>query len=148
MAYTRTDWVSGETPLSAGNLNNIEDGIEELDSNVDMLSTAIGKAPKILYEAVANVGSPFSFDLYSADGSDHGTYFVTVNRYGSSSLDGVYWMGFFTRLSRGGANLWRRTILSNDSSNTLTVTMSGRTLSITNGSSSSLYAYISIVRLC
>ncbi len=32
MAYTRTDWVSGETPLSADNLNNIEDGIEELNS--------------------------------------------------------------------------------------------------------------------
>jgi len=34
MAYTRTNWVSGETPLSAGNMNNIEDGIEELNSNV------------------------------------------------------------------------------------------------------------------
>lgn len=34
MAYTRTDWVSGETPLSADNMNNIEDGIEELNSNL------------------------------------------------------------------------------------------------------------------
>ena len=34
MAYTRTNWVSGETPLSAGNMNNIEDGIEELNSKV------------------------------------------------------------------------------------------------------------------
>ena len=32
MAYTRTDWVSGGTPLSADNMNNIEDGIEELNS--------------------------------------------------------------------------------------------------------------------
>ena len=30
MAYTRTEWVSGETPLSADNMNNIEDGIEEV----------------------------------------------------------------------------------------------------------------------
>lgn len=29
MAYTRTIWRTGETPLSAGNMNNIEDGIEE-----------------------------------------------------------------------------------------------------------------------
>lgn len=29
MAYTRTTWRTGETPLSAGNMNNIEDGIEE-----------------------------------------------------------------------------------------------------------------------
>ena len=27
MAYSRTDWVTGVTPLSATNLNNIEDGI-------------------------------------------------------------------------------------------------------------------------
>lgn len=33
MAYTRTNWESGVTPLSAGNMNNIEDGIEELNSN-------------------------------------------------------------------------------------------------------------------
>lgn len=33
MAYTRTNWESGVTPLSADNFNNIEDGIEELNSN-------------------------------------------------------------------------------------------------------------------
>lgn len=32
MAYEKTTWVSGETPLSADNMNNIEDGIEELKS--------------------------------------------------------------------------------------------------------------------
>ena len=29
MAYNRTTWVNGETPLSADNMNNIENGIEE-----------------------------------------------------------------------------------------------------------------------
>lgn len=29
MAYTKTIWRTGETPLSAGNMNNIEDGVEE-----------------------------------------------------------------------------------------------------------------------
>jgi len=29
MAYTRTTWLSGETPLSADNMNNIEEGISE-----------------------------------------------------------------------------------------------------------------------
>lgn len=29
MAYTKTIWRTGETPLSAENMNNIEDGIEE-----------------------------------------------------------------------------------------------------------------------
>ena len=32
MAYERTNWIAEETPLSADNFNNIEDGIEELQS--------------------------------------------------------------------------------------------------------------------
>lgn len=39
MAYTRTNWVEEETPLSAQNFNNIEDGIEELQAQkVDKVS--------------------------------------------------------------------------------------------------------------
>lgn len=29
MAYTRTEWENNQTPLSAENMNNIEDGVEE-----------------------------------------------------------------------------------------------------------------------
>lgn len=35
MAYTPTNWVTGQTPLSAANLNNIEQGISDLNSNMD-----------------------------------------------------------------------------------------------------------------
>lgn len=39
MAYTRTQWEESVTPLSAQNMNNIEDGIEELqDGKVDKVS--------------------------------------------------------------------------------------------------------------
>lgn len=39
MAYTRLHWVESTTPLSADNMNNIEDGIEELQSQkVDKVS--------------------------------------------------------------------------------------------------------------
>lgn len=41
MAYTRTNWVSGETPLSATNMNNIEDGIEELNSKIVFEQTTV-----------------------------------------------------------------------------------------------------------
>lgn len=42
MAYERLHWVESETPLSADNMNNIEDGIEELQAQkVDKVS---GKA--------------------------------------------------------------------------------------------------------
>ena len=30
MSYTKTNWVDGETPINAANLNNIENGIAEL----------------------------------------------------------------------------------------------------------------------
>lgn len=30
MSYTKTNWVDGETPINAANLNNIENGITEL----------------------------------------------------------------------------------------------------------------------
>ena len=31
MAYTKTTWVKDTTPLSAANLNNMENGIKDLD---------------------------------------------------------------------------------------------------------------------
>ena len=41
MAYTRTTWRTGETPLSAGNMNNIEDGIEEALAIVQSIAEVI-----------------------------------------------------------------------------------------------------------
>ena len=48
MAYVRTRWVSEETALSADNMNNIEDGIEEalesseIDASVISLYQELG----------------------------------------------------------------------------------------------------------
>lgn len=41
MAYTRTTWRTGETPLSAGNMNNIEDGIEEALAIVQSIAEVV-----------------------------------------------------------------------------------------------------------
>ena len=41
MAYTRTNWVSEETALSANNMNNIEDGIQEAKADIEIDSTTI-----------------------------------------------------------------------------------------------------------
>ena len=43
MAYERTVWVKGQTPLSAENFNNIEEGIEQLNSD---LENKIGEVKK------------------------------------------------------------------------------------------------------
>ena len=59
MAYTRTIWRTGETPLSAGNMNNIEDGIEEALNKIHISTleptTADGEDGDIwiVYEASA-----------------------------------------------------------------------------------------------
>ena len=55
MAYTRTNWVSGETPLSAGNMNNIEDGIEELNSNLQALSNKVVKVENTSEHITCNI---------------------------------------------------------------------------------------------
>lgn len=38
MAYTKTNWVNGTTPINATNLNHIEDGIEAVDTTTTMLT--------------------------------------------------------------------------------------------------------------
>ncbi len=41
MAYTRTTWISEATPVSAANLNNIEDGIEENKAAIGELNSKV-----------------------------------------------------------------------------------------------------------
>lgn len=47
MAYERTVWVKGQTPLSAENFNNIEEGIEQLNSDLSNVNDKLNsKADK------------------------------------------------------------------------------------------------------
>lgn len=46
MAYQKTNWVNDETPLNADNMNNIENGIEQNESDIASLDNA--KAPIVL----------------------------------------------------------------------------------------------------
>lgn len=43
MAYTKTTWVNGETPINADNLNNIENGIETNTNDINALNTNLNK---------------------------------------------------------------------------------------------------------
>ena len=120
--------------------------INALQSSVSALNTAMASVPKILVERVANIGSPYTFDL-STDDSNHGTYLVTVRRYGGESFDGTYWIGIASRLSSGGTNKWALNMIATNSNSAYSVTMSGRSIVITNGTGSNNYAYICITRL-
>lgn len=41
MAYTKTNWVSGVTPLSAENLNNIENGVKANEDAINAVNARI-----------------------------------------------------------------------------------------------------------
>lgn len=41
MAYAKKTWVSGETPLSAENMNNIENGIADAHEDISKLNTKL-----------------------------------------------------------------------------------------------------------
>lgn len=51
MAYTRTNWISEETALSAANMNNIEDGIEEAKADIEIDPTTISLYTSLGWEA-------------------------------------------------------------------------------------------------
>lgn len=42
MSYTRTNWVNGSTPINADNLNNIETGILDLESELSGMTAQSG----------------------------------------------------------------------------------------------------------
>ena len=41
MAYTKKTWVSGETPLSAENMNHIEQGVADAHNDISSLNTKL-----------------------------------------------------------------------------------------------------------
>lgn len=48
MAYSKTTWVNGQTPINDTNLNKIENELEALDTGLNTLSTTIaGKQDKL-----------------------------------------------------------------------------------------------------
>ena len=56
MPYTKTVWVNGATALSAPNMNNIEDGVEDATSRLDALA-----AEKILtYQFTGNLDATYA----------------------------------------------------------------------------------------
>jgi hypothetical protein len=101
MAYTKTNWTPGETPLSADNLNNIENGIESVESRLN--STIVLQRVNFGKTTVnANAGYTHDGKLtksgYSAAGivgySSAGSNAITVPHC-SIDINGNY--GFFLR---------------------------------------------------
>lgn len=73
MSYNRLNWVEGETPLSAQNFNNIEDGVEEALNGLEALGTRAA-----LFNAIYPVGS----------------IYMSVNNTNPSALFGGTWVAW------------------------------------------------------
>lgn len=62
MAYTKKDWVSGETPLSAENMNHMEQGIADAHSDINSLNTKIAlKSTTFAVNTGSAIIIPFEF---------------------------------------------------------------------------------------
>ena len=102
MSYTRTIWRTGETPLSAGNMNNIEDGVEEALDGVEEALAITRRIAEIVYP----VGCYFettdtSFDPNTAFG---GTWVLeTGGQVHVSAGSGYAISGALTNRSDGGS---------------------------------------------
>lgn len=56
--YKRTNWVSGKTPLSADNLNNIEDLLESISNSAFYLGEDDNCVEVGTYQEWVNKGMP------------------------------------------------------------------------------------------
>ena len=82
MAYTRTNWVSGETPLSATNMNNIEDGIEELSNNLPFTIKIIEVSATIPQGSKASPSSTeINLSSYAPQGKHLYNAMVSIGTY-------------------------------------------------------------------
>lgn len=95
MAYTRTNWVSGETPLSAGNMNNIESGIEALDTTIGAIYT--NSRTTVRNVAATEVTSLLSMTLPA------GTYVVTGHSLWNAVKAGRTFIAISTSIAGGGS---------------------------------------------
>ena len=104
MSYTRTNWLESETPLSADNMNNIEDGIEELqDQKVDKVTgkglstndyTTAEKTKLASIESEADVTAD-AVTYYSYTGNNPPTVYSGADQditlpIGKSNILGIY----------------------------------------------------------
>ena len=88
MSYSRTNWISGETPLSAGNMNNIEEGIEEINTNlgktisVDDTTVSVpssGTGNKILQTVTLQPGKYIFIAMVAFDANTSGMRGVSIS---------------------------------------------------------------------
>ena len=87
MAYEKRTWVSGTTPLSAENMNHMEEGIAAANEGVDKLNTDLTR--KVIIENITvtiGANTNYSYVPYK-------TGYVLVAAHGTT-FAGIYATGF------------------------------------------------------
>ena len=79
MAYTKTLWVDDETALSANNMNHIENGILELDTNTTQFQTTATEQISSLEENKLNANSDKIIQDVEAEPQTEGTLICRKN---------------------------------------------------------------------
>lgn len=70
MAYQKTNWVNDETPLNAENMNNIENGIEQNESDITNVKSKVKVNGDIESISLGTTGIAIGNNAYSAAGYD------------------------------------------------------------------------------
>lgn len=93
MAYTRKTWVNGDTPLSAENMNNIEAGIETLDTTIGTIYT--NSRTEVRNVVATEITSLLSMTLPA------GTYVVTAHSVWEAIKAGRTFIAIGTSIAGG-----------------------------------------------
>lgn len=83
MAYTKTTWVNGETPINADNLNHIEGGIKDNETSISNITGTI------LWQN-SNPTADFAAQTITLNSSD---YDMLEIFYRSNAVGGTYFGG-------------------------------------------------------
>ena len=123
MAYTKTEWVNGETPINESNLNNIENGIEALQPNI--ITAIVGE--NITFSSTTTIN-----DLSLVEHSKVGSAFTLENGKITvgSEVNNVRLSGQIRVTNRSSANgVYNIYIYKNDE-----IVTAGRTAIVGSGS--------------
>ena len=78
MAYEKRTWVSGTTPLSAENMNHMEEGIAAANEGVDKLNTDFTNLFEVISEESSITGAVSSQTTWKNINLGKGTYLIIL----------------------------------------------------------------------
>lgn len=127
MAYVKTNWVNGETPINDTNLNHIENGITSLETDIEDVETRL-KSKNMLWEE-SNGVSPENTTINLSDNIYNYRFVVVEAQWGIKFtipiIEGnAYFNGGMLFPAGGGNGIYTAGLLANitDNGNAISIT--------------------------